>query len=459
MRCRLAGKWPSVLRLGIEDARGQLVHGAVGLWTVVVAGLAIVGADLMWAVTLGDTLLAGRGLPDGSDVSALARADWINPLALGQVVLAAINRAGPSALVVLQVFVVHIVLRATAAEGSRLGGGSTTVAATVSAATVGAASALVVARLPVWSLLLFPILIALLRREHEEPSRRIWWLVGLIGVWANLHGGALIGAAALAVYLGFSRLRLRPVETGAVSLVTLLMLCATPSMGSTIRYYVDVFNNVAAQRHTGLWARPDFSNALDLAMVVCACILVLLALLRRPPLWEVVLIGGLVVGTAMAARNGVFLLLVCAPAACRRAGRVRAVRERPRGAIKATLLTLMAALAVVHIRGDDAHPPGLTEAHEIQTLVGARLTLAPEPVVETLGQQGVRVWAANPIDAFSHDVQTAYLDFLQDGRVDRGVMSQVQALVAAEGTPQTDAAEDLGLHHVGQIGELVVYLR
>ena len=48
-------------------------------------------------------------------------------------------------------------------------------------------------------------------------------------------------------------------------------------------------------------------------------------------------------------------------------------------------------------------------------VAGERVVLAPAALAESLAVAGVRLWASNPLDAFAHEDQAAYLDFL-DGR-------------------------------------------
>ena len=105
-------------------------------------------------------------------------------------------------------------------------------------------------------------------------------------------------------------------ETVLVGVATLAALLVTPVGLRTIPYYLGVFDNEAAKRATGLWARPSLSNPFDVMMILAAVVL-LVAIVRRPPrLWECVALAGLTVGTLMAARHGVWLLMAAAaPAA------------------------------------------------------------------------------------------------------------------------------------------------
>ena len=47
-------------------------------------------------------------------------------------------------------------------------------------------------------------------------------------------------------------------------------------------------------------------------------------------------------------------------------------------------------------------------------VAGSRVVLAPSPLAEVLAVDGVRVWLADPLDAFARQDQRAYLAFLAE---------------------------------------------
>ena len=91
-------------------------------------------------------------------------------------------------------------------------------AAAVSLLLVGVAclAPIAVVRVQLFSLLLFPLLLLLLRMQARAPSRQIWLVVPLFALWSNLHGAALVGIAVMGAYLIFERARNRPLESAAV---------------------------------------------------------------------------------------------------------------------------------------------------------------------------------------------------------------------------------------------------
>ena len=148
---------------------------------------------------------------------------------------------------------------------------------------MGSLLAFVITRLPTLSLIPFAVLVSLLRRQHDAPSRAIWLAVPLVALWANLHGAVLLGVATLGAFLLGSRLRRQPLEAVGVGLASLAALCLTPVGPGTVRYYVGVLGNEAARRGSDLWARPDPRNLLDLLMLVAAVVLAVCWARTRPP--------------------------------------------------------------------------------------------------------------------------------------------------------------------------------
>ena len=107
--------------------------------------------------------------------------------------------------------------------------------------------------------------------------------------------------------------------------------------------------------------------------------------------------------------------------------------------------------AVAVSRGDSVlpAPPDLVEA--VASAAGDRVVLAPEPLAESLAVEGVRVWAADPIDAFDHRTQVAYLDFLYgEGRPTLAV-AQADLVVVEEGSDVAEFLAEMPIFRVNQL--------
>jgi len=306
---------------------------------------------------------------------------------------------------------------------------------------LGALPAYAAVKMQLFSLALFPLLLYLLRADHRRRSRRVWWVVLVIGVWGNLHGAVLLGVAVTGAYLLFSRLRHRPVETIAVGLASLLAVGVNPAAFGTVRYYAGVLGNEAARRGTELWARPNPSNLFDLLLILAGVSLVILALWSRPPLWEVVAILGLLVGTISSARHGVWLLMICAaPAAVRL---TRRKRTEPAGSSRAIpvvagVVVLLGCTALLWSRLDALNPAGNPDlTASVKAVAQGRVVLADEPLVESLAAEGVRIWLSNPIDAFDQADQAAYLDFVSGASTgnSQALLNASEVVVVRTGGP------------------------
>ena len=422
---------------------------SVALWTVLLAGQTILGSDLLWVVAMGDVIRDTGGVPHRIPYASAPQADWNNPIALAQLVLSLVHAAGPVGLAALHLVVVAATLSVVVAESRRIGGADVRTSVVVALVVVGCATAFAVARLPDLSLLPFVVALAVMRRQHGEPTRAVWWLVPLYVLWGNLHGGVLVGVAVLGVFLvasGGGGPLLRRALVGASALLALL---ATSAGLGTPAYYLGVLANEAAARGSDLWAAPDLGNPLDLAMLAAAAGLLGMCLRRGLPLWEWLTTAGLVLAMLMTARNGVWLILFIAPAAAGLRGvAAEPLVPRPRwwwpviGG--AAALSLVACLWQLDRRAAEVGPPGATVVATVRAAAGGRTVLADEPLAETLAQAGLMVWAANPIDAFPRDVQGQLLDFLDDGRVPPAASAVDVVVVKDELAPEVLASWGLG---------------
>ncbi|HYN67104.1 MAG TPA: hypothetical protein VES93_09465 [Ornithinibacter sp.] len=447
-------------RAGVPVPLAEVV---LGFWTVALAAFVIIGADLMWAVALGDTIRRDGAVPAGLPFASAPQLDWPNPAVLAQLFLSVVHGLGWWALPALQLVLVAATLLVVLADASRMGAGPGRSAAVVSVVVVGGASAFVLARFPSLSLVPFVVLVLLLRRQEERPGRAVWVVPPLLIVWGNLHGGVLVGLGVLGVWVlaGRSHTFVRRALVGVASLSALVL---TSAGLRTPEYYLGVLGNEAAVRRTGMWAAPDLTNPLDVAMVLCAVALLALAA-RSLVRWEWVVVVAVAVATVSAARHGVWLLLFLAPVAA--AGRHRRAeipadqgREPVRAARHPAVLLVVGAVtaglvaAVLANRSEQVRPPGHELVAALRGIAGPLPVLAIEPEAETFAQAGITVWAANPVDAFPREVQGAFIDFLDDCRVPDAGLS-----VAVAGQ---DCAEELtreGWVVVRRSGELSILTR
>jgi hypothetical protein len=412
-----------------------------------VASIGVVGADLPWLVPLGAVVASGH-LPDSVPAAAAPTAGRHDALAGAELLLWIVyHPLGGRGLVALQALAAACAFGMTAFGVRRQStAGSALLVCVV--VLLGGASAVLVARLSLFSLALFPLLVLLVQEDARRPSRRIWLAVPLLAVWANLHGMVLAGLVLLGVYLLVVRARREPLLVTGVLGASLLAVFATPELWHTPLYYRDVFENVAVARAVGLWA-PLGLGPFDVLYVAAA--LALFALSRgRLRSWEWVVCIGLAADSIRTARVGLFLLFVLAyPAG--RSLRLRTPNLVVLASAGCCLVAVALGLVVVsRPTADAALARRAAETHEV--------VLADPLLGEWVALYGGRIWVGNPIDAFRQSDQRLYLDWTAGDRDGRGAVDHAQ-LVLVEPTSAAGkaAAADPRLERVASSANAVLY--
>src|SRR5437588_516642 len=222
-------------------ARSLLLRGswstvALCFGTATAAVTATIGPDARWLGALGRVIVERGSIPHGVPFAAAPSSGWPNVPVLAELVFRGLTGAlGDRGLLLAQLVAVSVALAGTRREMRRLGATDAGAALVLALVVPGALLAFAGIRAQLFSLALFPLLVALLRREAAAPSRRIWLLPPLVALWSNLHGVVLLGLAAAGVYLVLERARLRPLESLCVAASSLVALCATPALAGTPR--------------------------------------------------------------------------------------------------------------------------------------------------------------------------------------------------------------------------------
>jgi len=396
-------------QLKLPDPDSRLVLGAAALTVLAIPALLFrVGADAQWLAALGRVIDARHAVPAGVPFALAPTTHWSNTVVLGELIFAGMENAlGDRGLMLAQLLAVSGAL-AVLARDARLGGaprGGT--GAALLLAGLGVLPSLAIARGQLFSLVLFPVILMLLRSEHRQPSRRIWWVVPLLALWSNLHGAVLLGLLVLVVYLALERGRHEPLLALAVAVTGGVALLATPAGLGTVDYFRGVISNVAAQRGLGMWGPLSLSSPLDLVLVLCGLVLIGRAWRSRPARWEIAVGAILVLLTIKAQRDGVWLLMFLTVPAARS---LTARRVLPALAPIAAVLAVL-ALTVAAARGPVSLGASPTLLAAALRSAGGSPILADGVIDEQVALAGGRIWAGNPIDAFPHRVQAAYLDW------------------------------------------------
>jgi hypothetical protein len=152
----------------------------------------------------------------------------------------------------------------------------------------------------------------------------------------------------------------------------------------------------------------------------------------RPPLWELIVLAVLAVATLEASRAGVWLLFFLAvPAA--RGFRVEALWTWVMPPV-AALASVILVLSIV--RGPIENGAGNALLARAISLADGTPVLADDLIGEQVALAHGRVWVSDPIDAFSHQDQSTYLDWFQGFSSGlRAIRPDIRVVLTAQGSP------------------------
>jgi hypothetical protein len=446
---------------GRRHAAAIVRNPAAAVVAILVGGVAVagtIGADLRWLDALGRFIVEDGSIPDGVPFATAPSDGWPNVLALAELVLHGVGATlGDRGFLAAQLFAVGGGLAILAVDSRRESASDAGTALALLVVGLGSVAALLVVRLQLFSLLLFPALLALLRADARRPSRRIWLLVPLVALWSNLHGAVLAGVAVAGSYLLLGRARRDPLLAGGVLVATIAAVCITPGLAETPEYFYGVLRNEAAQRGFGLWEPLSPTAPLDLVLVAAAVLLVALAVRARPDLWELVAMAGLALLTIRTGRSGVWLLmLAAAPAA-----RALRLHASVRPAVSALAFGVAAAAVALGL----ARGPIETGASDriVETaLARARGTpiLAEPQLAEQVAAAGGLISIGNPLDAFRHDDQRLYLDWLEGEAAGDRLLGRARVVLVLDGSDaERRLLETSRFSRVASDGDATVYQR
>jgi hypothetical protein len=455
-----------------DDPRARypvVVGTVVALIVAFVAVLTRIGSDSQWLAALGHLIVTQHYVPAGVPFAAAPTGHWPNALVLAELVLGAFQHAfGDRGLMLAQLLAVGASMTLLARDARAGGAGSRGASAALVVAAVGALPSLAIVRVQLFSLVLFPTVVALLRSEARRPSARVWLLLPLLALWSNLHGAALLGLAVAFAYLLFVRLRQQPLTAIGVAVAAPFALCLTPALAGTVAYYHGLVSNVAAERGQGMWGPLSLSAPFDLLLIAAAIVLAARVWRARAPRWEWVVVAGLSIATIQASRNGVWLLFFLAPSAARaiapaRAwkGLVPAAARSWRGLVPAVAIAAAVLIAFTLVRGPNAQGASKPLLAQALALADGSPVLADGVIDEQVALAGGRIWVGNPIDAFTRSEQAAYLDWLAGAPSGReALVPGVRVVLAARGTATQTLMQDTpGFALVGGDRATAIYER
>ncbi|TML94625.1 MAG: hypothetical protein E6G03_11860 [Actinobacteria bacterium] len=424
--------------------------------------LATVGADARWLAALGEEIVEKGSIPSGIPYAAAPSMDWVNVPVLGELTFHALQVIGGDKGLLLAQLVVATAALILLALGMRaLGASDAASAAVLMVVFFAAAPSFIIVRAQLFSLVLFCGALLLLRAEARSPSWRIWLLVPLTALWANLHGAVLVGLSVAGAYLVFERFRREPIVAAGVLTSSTLALFLTPAWGDSGDYYLGVLRSEAALRGEGMWAPLSSHAPFDVLFVALAVPLVMFALRFGLQLWELACLAAFATFTIHAGRNSVWLIcIVAAPAA-------RGLSERflpefvPRRRAMLLCSWVPAALLIAGVL-QPAPAGGASDLirDRAAALAAGSPILADGLDAERLALEGHRVWIANPLDAFDLRDQRLYLDWLDAAPAGDRLLREGPVILVARGSPpDRRLARESSFRYAGGDSHAVIYVR
>jgi hypothetical protein len=285
--------------------------------------------------------------------------------------------------------------------------------------------------------------------------------VPLIVLWANLHGGVLVGLAIAAAYLVLERARREPVVAASVLAACCAALFLTPALLDSGHYYLGVLRSEAAQRGEGLWAPLSIGKPFDVLFIVLAIPLLVFAFRSGSRVWELASIAAFAGLTLHAGRNSVWLLCFIAAPAAHGLGKryLRDFSVSPRTLVLCTWVPA-AFLVLGVLQTPQQYGAGERVRSEAARLAAGKPILADGIDAEQLALDGRRVWIANPLDAFSRRDQRLYLDWLDANPAGDALLRDATAVVVARGSkPQQRLDRDRSFRRAALDARAAIYVR
>ena len=196
------------------------------LFLTLAIGLARAGADAdLWGhVRFGQELLASHRLVIADTHSFTSDKPWINHEWLAEVTMASVFAGlGPLGLNLLRLASLAIIAALIWRRLSTFNPPTRILDALVVVAMLGVQSRAAQVRPQLFSLLLFSVLLTILTDVDRRGDRRVMLLIApLMALWANLHGGWIVGLECLMTWAGCSLLRERGRSRHRIMLVAVV---------------------------------------------------------------------------------------------------------------------------------------------------------------------------------------------------------------------------------------------
>jgi hypothetical protein len=387
-------------RLGLSFE--ELTVGAVFLAIAVLACLSPAQADTFWALRAGEDILAAGRVPliDTYSSTAAGR-PWPNHEWLSQAGLFLAHRAGGFPLATAGA--AALVMGAYAVAYRLMGGPARLRFLALIAGIIGGANAWAL-RPHLFSLLLMAVLLWLLVREREV------WIPPLFVLWANLHGGVVLGGVVLGAVTAAAWIWNRP-RFGRLLITTALSGGATAltPMGPGLWTFVLHWAATASETGVSEWraALPVEVEGLVFWLLALGFLALLARAWRRtrgePWAWaDRLLVVATLIALPFAARsirNVAPFVLIAMPAATRLAMLAApnlSTQAATKGAesprLNVAILAALAVMGVVTVGVAWTRPLPLLGWQPMSPTARAAIAACPDPLYNGYNDGGVLIW-------------------------------------------------------------------
>jgi hypothetical protein len=275
-----------------------------------------------WYAVLGGRIVADLGLPhrDALTVMTLGR-NWVDQQWLAHLGLYGLFTAGGWRLAGIATLLLYLAAFVVTAAGARWRGASDRSVAILLAVAFITGLSNTVIRAQIFSYLLFALVLVLLLADARRPTRRVYLVLPLLVLWANVHGSVVVGAGLVALHgLTIAATSVRARRTASMQLgraallVGLPWLCilASPYGLSLPGYYKSVLDNSALAQSVTEWGpttlrdEPVFFALLLLGLWLSGRARTALTPFAQLALWVTAVLG------LLAVRNNVWYALTAA---------------------------------------------------------------------------------------------------------------------------------------------------
>jgi hypothetical protein len=250
---RTGAKQPVLARVAaLLEENGTVVVVVAAFAATLLTHLRTALAADGWMALLSGRVVAQHGLPSHDTLTIWAHGrDWVDQQWLAQIVLYGLDRFGGLPLVMLvHAALVTLGLGGAAALARRLGGSARSTTWVALPVLVAFWPEAAIMRPQSFAYPLFVAVLWLLLEDLRMRSRRVYIVLPLLVLWANLHGSVIVGSALVASYAlveiaGSLWRKPRTVSPRSVVLLVAPWLCmlASPYATSLPDYYRTIFSS------------------------------------------------------------------------------------------------------------------------------------------------------------------------------------------------------------------------